>query len=200
MPKSTKSPKPTKPTKATVSTKNKSSPAQMPIGWIVAGSHPKEYDMGVAADVRHSGTRCGFIKSIATRTHGFGTMMQMFVADKYKAKRVRLSAYIKADSITDWAGLWFRIDGPAVQSFDNMQGRPITGTKDWTRYECVLDVPEQSTNIAFGVLLSGKGQVWFDDLMFEEVDLSVASTNILGPGKSGGQLDQPTNLDFEQNK
>ncbi|MCA9492492.1 MAG: hypothetical protein KC621_21310 [Myxococcales bacterium] len=47
-------------------------------------------------------------------------------------------------------------------SFDNMQERPIRGTQDWTRHEIVLDVPTGATNIAFGILVAGKGTVWID--------------------------------------
>jgi len=46
--------------------------------------------------------------------------------------------------------------------FDNMNNRPIKGTTDWKRYSIVLDVPEESGDLVYGILLDGTGQVWID--------------------------------------
>ena len=73
-----------------------------------------------------------------------------------------------------------RVDGPEEGKslrFDNMQSRPIKGTTDWHQYEVVLDVPSESVNIAFGILLYGKGQAWLSDVQFDEVGLEVAVTS-----------------------
>ena len=43
----------------------------------------------------------------------------------------------------------------------------------------------------FGVMLNGKGQVWFDDLKFEIVDKSVPTTDFKGPT-------EPQNLSFDE--
>ena len=63
-------------------------------------------------------------------------------------------------------------------SFDNMSDRPIVGTTDWKKYDIVLDVPNNASNIAFGALLSGTGQIWFEKLTFEIVDTSVKTTGL----------------------
>lgn len=88
-----------------------------------------------------------------------------------------------------------RVDAEQNQTvaFDNMEHRPITGTKGWTRYEVVLNVPPQSATISFGVLLAGPGKVWIDDVRFEEVERSVPTTGFDFPA----QLQAPLNLDFE---
>ena len=59
-----------------------------------------------------------------------------------------------------------------------MQNRPIKGTSDWTRYEIVLDVPQNAAAIAFGIRLRGKGQVWLDDVQFAIVGPDVPTTNM----------------------
>jgi hypothetical protein len=98
------------------------------------------------------------LRSKALEAEGFGTLMQTFKAEEYRNKRLRLSAMVKVESIENWAGLWMRVDGPPRQvlSFDNMQSRPIQGSSDWQPYEIVLDVPEESLDIAFGLLLNGR--------------------------------------------
>ena len=169
--------------------------AELPAGWIKAGSHPAEYDMGVDTANRHEGRAIAYVKGTATEFHGFGTLMQMASSREYLGKRVRFSAYVKSEKVqSGWAGLWFRIDGAKsgeVLGFDNMQQRPLKGTTDWKRVEIVLDVPQNAAALAYGILLAGDGQVWMDDLKFEVVKPDVPVT---GSGPAG----PPRNLNFEK--
>ena len=107
--------------------------------------------------------------------------MQGIKADDYRGKRVRLSGYVKGENIAQYAGLWLRVDGAGYSlNFDNMSNRPIKGTTDWKKYEVVLDVPEESIAIAFGILLRGEGQVWIDDLQLEVVGQDMPTTGLRG--------------------
>ena len=94
-----------------------------------------------------------------------------------------------------------RVDGARkdeMLAFDNMQDRAIKGTIDWKKYEIVLDVPENSEMVAFGLLLSGKGQVWMDDLQFEVVGKDVPTTGRATAGAASGAAKTPLNLNFEE--
>jgi hypothetical protein len=167
-----------------------------PKSWFYAGSRPKDYAMSVDHEVVHSGKASASIKCIATAPTGFGTLMQTFKAGNFGGKRVRMTGYVRSEDVTDWAGLWMRVDGPQKQplAFDNMQSRPIKGTSDWTQYQVVLDVPESADEIAFGILLTGKGNLWLDDVNFELVgqDVPATGTSMKDDSKKG-----PSNLDFE---
>jgi len=162
-------------------------------GWILTGDSPDAYEIDLDPTTKHNGKGSGTIRSISSPT-GFGTLMQQSSPAAYLGKRVRLSAFVKAEGVEKWAGLWMRLDTDArsTVSFDNMEDRPIKGTVDWRKYEVVLDVPSNATNLAFGVLITGAGHVWIDDLKFEEVGSTVPTTGT----KSG--IQGPTNLDFEQ--
>lgn len=165
-------------------------------GWFLAGGNPESYKIGIVKDAERNGS-VGYLKSIKA-VKGFGTIMQSFKPTEYLGKRVRLSGYIKSKDVTDWAGMWFRIDGQDKASplaFDNMQKRPIKGTTGWKKYEIVLDAPENSEAFAFGVLQSGPGEIWLDDLKFEVVDKSVPLTNLL---EKGAADEKPRNLSFEE--
>jgi hypothetical protein len=74
-----------------------------------------------------------------------------------------------------------------------MGNRPIKGTTDWKRYEVVLDVADQATAVAFGILLTGKGSVEVDTFRIEVVDASVPTTT---PPKSMLPV-SPRNLGFD---
>jgi hypothetical protein len=170
---------------------------ELPKGWFTAGSNPKDYDMSIDRDLAHNGKASASLKSIEPKPTGFGTLMQTFQADEFRGKRVRMSGYVRSKEVTQWAGLWMRVDGSGGEklAFDNMQDRPIKKTTDWTKYEAVLDVPEASQAIAFGILLNGGGQVWIDDLKFEVVDKTVATT---GSGGKTKHQKFPSNLEFEE--
>lgn len=166
-------------------------------GWMLSGSNPSGYIMKADNEVFHTGTRSGYLGSKAAALDGqFGTMMQVFSAQNWIGKRMKMSCFMKTNNATR-ASAWVRIDkenGDLVQ-FDNMENRPILGTTDWNYYSIVLDVLDESAAINFGVLLVGTGEVWIDGIKFEEVDLTVPTTNLMG-----FDLDlplEPVNLGFD---
>jgi hypothetical protein len=81
-----------------------------------------------------------------------------------------------------------------------LRPRPIRGTTDWRKYEIVLDVPDDSAGIFFGLLLIGpRGKAWVDDLNLEIVDNKVPTTN-KAPDPRYAALrvrSHPINLGFE---
>lgn len=169
-----------------------------PTGWFPAGSNPSEYEMGIDNSVFQNGQACAYIKSKSPKENQFGTLMQTISAENYLGKRLMLSGYIKSEDVNGWSGMWMRIDGESNQQlgFDNMRDRAIKGMTDWKMYEIVLDIPENSKTINYGVLLSGDGEVWFDNFELKEVDKNVPLTNL---GKESKLPSQPINLDFENN-
>jgi hypothetical protein len=105
----------------------------------------------------------------ATGGSGFGVATGAFPIARAAGKRVRYSAYIKTEGVTrGYAGLWWRVDGTSgVLAFDNMSGRGVTGSRDWSRYTIDLPVDAAVRNINFGMLLTGDGTAWFDDVTIE---------------------------------
>jgi hypothetical protein len=152
------------------------------IDWHTAGSDPDKYKMGVDSSIKRDNQNVMTIKSIDQEIQGFGTYMTSFKPGQYLGKRVRMTGYMKSKDVADWAGFWLRVD-PAdtlqdVLAFDNMYDRPVKGTTDWNKYTIVLDVPDNASNIAFGALLPGTGQIWFSNPVFDIVDKSVSTTGL----------------------
>jgi hypothetical protein len=164
-----------------------------PAGWIMAGSNPTSYEMGIAPNGGQNRNPAGYLKSHEA-VSGFGTMMQQFAADDYLGKRVRFSASVRTENVTGWSGLWMRTDSNerSAMTFDNMKDRPIKGTTGWNRTAVVLDVPANATLIALGVIVSGEGAAWLDDVRFEVVPNSVPTTD----SKRAHLKRGPENLDF----
>lgn len=84
-------------------------------------------------------------------------------------KSYRLSMWMKTDGVAG-QGAYFRTqfyntakvgDGPATAK--------LTGTRDWTRQQVVLTVPDSATKLTVEPFLeTGTGKVWFDNLVLEE--------------------------------
>ena len=148
--------------------------------WIITGTAPDKYHIGLDSAIYHLGTKSATIKSITSEytNDEYGTIMQQINAAKYLGRRMRFSGFVRTLDVEGWCALWFRIDNAlsTTLKLDNMQNRPIKGTTEWNHYTCVLDVPENSAILNIGMLLQGKGQAWVDNVSFEEVDYSVPVT------------------------
>ena len=175
----------------------------MPKNWATGGSAVQSYEMGIDYGAGQNGKNAATIKSISKeiKEDGYGSLTQKFLVDKYKGKRLRLTGYVKAKNVANWAGLFMRLEGELetlpngkqtrkLIALDNMSNRAIRGTVDYTKCEIVLDVPDTAVDIIYGGQILGTGQIWFDQLNFEVVGNDVPQT--IGP------LQAPTNLDFEK--
>lgn len=169
----------------------------VPAPWFMAGSRPADYEVGLLpAAVTHEGSRVVQLRLRAGTGNpvGFGTLMQSIAPTRYLTRRVRFSATVRTVEVADWAGLWMRVDASdGNMRFDNMQGRPLRESTDWTPPAIVLDVPETAVGIHFGVLLHGAGALELCRARFEEVDESVPTTDM---GPSGPLPEEPRALDF----
>lgn len=176
-----------------------------PTGWMKYETSPDNYEMVIVKKGGQDGKNAATIKSISPTVNDFGTLMQGFDAEKYLGKQIKMTGYLKSDSVFGWAGFWLRVDGQEkgdILSFDNMYDRAITGTTEWKKYEILLPVPTDASRIVFGALLGGTGQIWFENITFEVVDNSdnpktdesnKSDTDNKKKSLSGG----PVNLDFE---
>jgi C-terminal processing protease CtpA/Prc len=80
---------------------------------------------------------------------------------EFKGSKVELRGYLRTEEVSDSAGLWMREDGfGETVEFENMQGRPISGTTTWTEYSIILPLNPNARKLFFGFLLSGTGKVW----------------------------------------
>ncbi len=115
--------------------------AELPDGWRLSSSAPRDYEYGVDASASYNGQPSTCLKSKdGALPEGYGGLesSSSLVVHPYRGKRVRVTANVKAEGVAGWAGLWMRVDGDAddqsknthssTVAYDNMQDRPITGT------------------------------------------------------------------------
>ena len=165
----------------------------VPTGWnfYPVKHYEVEQDGTVAKDGTHSAKLTG-----AKQAKQFAALNQGVSPVPYRGKRVRYTAWMRSEGVVDWAGSWMRVDaGKKSTAFDNMQKRALKGDQDWKQVSIVLDVHPKATTLVYGMLLSGPGTVWLDDVKLEIVDDSVPVTDMKVVENARKQT--PANLDFE---
>jgi hypothetical protein len=93
---------------------------------------------------------------------------------KYLGKKMRVSAMVKTKGVPSYAQLSIRVMGRGFKYLipESQGAKKIGGNSDWTKYETVVDVPQQTELFSNGVILHGPGTVWVDDIRWELVDSS----------------------------
>ncbi len=166
--------------------------SQNNIDWKKAGNAPQSYNIGVCFDSLKN-YNINYIKSIDNKIKGFGTLLQFMEAKNYYNKRIKLSANIKTKDVKGKCMMWLRVDSKLDRNylaFDNMNDRPILGTTDWHKYEIVVNVSPDASDIYYGVLIEGEGEAFVDNLVFE---IAEQNTNVTGIERTN----KPLNLNFE---
>jgi len=79
---------------------------------------------------------------------------------------VELSGYAKttdAESVVMVIQCWDK-DSNMVGFATTQSDGNISGTTEWTKYNTSLTIPEETQSIIIRLVLTGTGQVWFDDV------------------------------------
>jgi hypothetical protein len=109
----------------------------------------------------------------------FGATISTLPVEMVRGRRLRMRSQVGLSGVESLAGLWLRIDGPGgTLDLDNGTAHPRYGTSlDWEMDEIVVDVPDEATNIVFGSILSGTGNVVVGNPTFEVVSEDVPTTS-----------------------
>lgn len=120
--------------------------------------------LGMDVDVVRTGRCAGRIVRDADSPQNL-TFLSTSVPADITGKQVELVGWVRTEDVNGWAGLWLREDGSAGSvQFKNMHHSGLSDTNDWT--ECRLELPldAEAERIVFGMLLSGTGRAWLDDV------------------------------------
>jgi hypothetical protein len=187
---------------------------RMPGGWMlygrVDGQEAFDFLGGYDTEIKRSGSRSFCVFAVSVTSDDQARLTQRFSAESFRGRRVRFSGYLKANRVSEWAGLWMRVDTDTKQAyaFDDMEDRSVSGTAEWTLGEVVLDIPDDAVSIYLGAHLFGRGQLWVDECRFEVVGDDVPTTDKYR--LQGGYnrrfaipnflRDEPLNLDFDEDE
>lgn len=176
----------------------------IPVAWVLGNE--AEFSLLIDDSAPLEGLSCAKLSARGGNPANPGSMTQIINAAAYGGKRLRMTAAVRTQGVSGWAGIWMRVDQKdgAVVALDNMINRPIKGSSDWNLYDVVLDIPKDASVIAFGALLNGPGLMWIDDVRLEVVSQDVRAFFPFATPVKKAQvkdkwiLDAPRNLEFEQ--
>ena len=144
-----------------------------PLSWKLDATSAEQFECGAVSNAPGS----FYVRAKVFPATGFGNLAQTVDPQIFLGKRIKLSANVRTEDVSK-AQLWLRLDDkkPGVMTADNMINRPIVGTSDWNRYECILDVPKSTSLISAGIILTKSGSAWIKDAYIEEVGMNVQTT------------------------
>lgn len=170
-------------------------------GWYVTGPGDNakdfrltDYEGGIDTQIKHRGNASAYLRSTVDKPARHGVVMQSVRSDKYRNKRIRVSAWIRTEAVAGEAALWVRVVPVDRDTTLARAAVSLRGTLDWKRYEVVLDVTADSHSIMYGLSLRGAGSAWIDDMSWEVVDARVPTSGVTEPSEPA----EPSNLEFEQ--
>lgn len=145
--------------------------------WYIQHAGPPSFEFAIDDQVAKDGKQSVRIKR--TDTQPFGLVSQRIKADRFRGKRVRLTAFLRLDNVEAYgagalremsgAVLMLRSEGGGPMILDDMRDRPLRGTKPWTEVSVEIDVPVTANVVEFAALLSGSGTLWADAFRLEVV-------------------------------
>ena len=169
---------------------NASAHAELPIGWGSGGYKSDAFEMTRDPAEKLDGKSVLVLRSKPNYSEGEANIGTSFSAEKYAGKRVRFSAWLRTADVSRFAGMWMRVNarperpGEAGKRlrFDNLARRKhgddsVKGSTNWTRYDIVLDVPQDAWDIGIGCYLVGPGAAWMGHPIVEVVPASVPVTS-----------------------
>jgi len=131
----------------------------------LAGWH--SYPPGtVSADnsVSHTGHWSLRLQRDAQSAGAFSVVTRSLPVD-FQGSTLELRGYMKLQDVSDSSGFWLRQDADGqVVAFKNMQPQKVKSTHEWAQYSITLPMNPQAQQLYFGVLISGTGTLWADDL------------------------------------
>jgi len=122
--------------------------------------------IGLDEDQRRGNEPTIAIRSATAKSEDWAQARTVIPADEYRGKRIRLSGYLKCKDVETSSAmqLWVMDAAGNGLAQDDLGGHHLTGTKDWTRYDIVSDVPQAAVRIIVITSLRGKGSIWADGL------------------------------------
>jgi hypothetical protein len=160
-------------------------------GWFARGETPAAY--AFERDLEgHGGQASAVIRaSSAAAAATSADLMQHFLAENYRGRRLRFSGWIKSENVSGACSLWMRID-ENINLLIFAHSSSLAGSNDWTQRQVVLDVDAEATLISIGVAIEGSGTAWISDIALEIVGADIPTT------ASRNIPLEPKNLNFSE--
>lgn len=99
------------------------------------------------------------------KTAGEFSAISDSIAVDFTGEVIELHGFLRTDGVKGAAALWLREDSnDGVVQFTNGEAENLAGTNGWAEHTLRLPLDPTATKVIWGVLLSGEGTVWADDM------------------------------------
>jgi C-terminal processing protease CtpA/Prc len=160
------------------------------------GGVPKNWVGGPAGtfavdgQIVHGGRWSLRIERTAGSPNAFTAVSKTIPID-FTGAKLELRGFLRTEEVSEFVGLWMREDDDSgAVAFDNMKSRQLKGTSDWAEYAIVLPLNRAAKRLVFGVLVSGTGRAWADDLRLLVDGKPLANVPRVEPPKTVVDLDK----------
>lgn len=134
-------------------------PGSAPAGW--SGNIA---DAVVDDQVVHGGKYSARLERSVSNTGTFSWIFASIAMD-FPAKTIEWKGFLKTENVSDSVAILLRQDSAATTvAFNTTQGQRVNGTTDWKEYSTTISSAPAASILIVGVLLSGTGKLWVDDL------------------------------------
>ena len=149
---------------------DKRGPRGDPEGWF-SFQHAGDlsYRFTVDPNEKRSGAKSLRVDNVGREP--YGAMSQSTPGAPHAGKVARFSGWLKTRDANDNGAVLtlLALRSGATLSQNFMLDAPVKGTTGWKRYSIVLPLPAGTDAVEAGVMMRGKGSVWFDDAELEFV-------------------------------
>ncbi len=166
-------------------------PSGAPAGWNFKG---EKFVAALESEGVHGGKACARVATPSGATGwGSGWFTQTIAAAPLRGKRVRVTSFLRLKDLNGYAGMTIEVKSADKEmlAIDRRQDHARDGTSDWAMDTVVVDVAAAAETIEYGMVVSGSGTAWVDDVVVETVGPDVPSTDLKSCVRA------PANLDFE---
>ncbi|MBL8210987.1 MAG: hypothetical protein JNK87_09765 [Bryobacterales bacterium] len=133
---------------------------ESPKGWFGGPAETIHTDRSVV----HSGAWAVRLERTASSPQAFSVITSA-VPVYFAGSEIELRGFLRTEDVSGFAGLWLRQDGDRPNLvLDNMEKRQLKGSTEWAEYSIKMPIHSEATRLYFGVLVSGTGKAWADDL------------------------------------
>ena len=103
----------------------------------------------------------GGIIALVNNPSGYNTIGKGHkITPNFRGKRFTFAIDVKSNEVRNNARLWVACDDSQGNQIIKKQGYVIRGSKNWSRYNLVIqNIPNNTSHISFGVLLNGAGEI-----------------------------------------
>jgi C-terminal processing protease CtpA/Prc len=128
------------------------------VGWT---ANPPE-TISLDSKVLHSGK---WAVRLARDAGGSFSAMYKVIPVDFGGTTIEYRGFLRTEDVTGFAGLYMGVNsGTRALAFDNMNDQNLNGSTEWKEYSIKLPLSPEARELVFGIVLSGTGKAWVDDL------------------------------------